>query len=183
MFDKNFIVHKKNAFSLETCLNAINFFEKRIDLQTIGRANDTINFKLKKCLEIYLKRNEYTLFEDSLQKYLKEYIKLYPFINSLDKWDLSPTFKIQKYNPNEAYFITHCENTSKKDCDRVLTWMIYLNDVKNGGHTCFPYQRKKYQPRTGSLLIWPAHFTHPHKGLPSKTEIKYIATGWTSFTE
>ena len=83
MFDKNFILHGKSAFTPKSCEVAINYFEKRVDLQTTGQVGGQIDFDRKKCTEIYLKRKEYTLFENTLQKYLKEYIKEYPFINNL----------------------------------------------------------------------------------------------------
>ena len=66
---------------------------------------------------------------------------------------------------------------------RILAWMIYLNDVTDGGHTAFPTQNKKFQPRRGDVLIWPAYFTHPHRGIVSKTQTKYIITGWYNFKE
>ena len=56
--------------------------------------------------------------------------------------------------------------------------MIYLNDVTEGGYTEFPSQNKLFQPRTGDILIWPAFWTHPHRGITSKTQTKYIITGW-----
>ena len=86
--------------------------------------------------------------------------------------------------PSEGYFVYHCENSGpEKDIvNRVLAWMIYLNDVTDGGHTEFLNQKKKYQPRTGDVLIWPAYFTHTHRGITSKSQTKYIATGWFNFT-
>ena len=66
---------------------------------------------------------------------------------------------------------------------RILAWMIYLNDVTDGGHTAFPTQNKKFQPRRGDVLSWPAYFTHPHRGIVSKTQTKYIITGWYNFKE
>ena len=59
--------------------------------------------------------------------------------------------------------------------------MIYLNDVTDGGYTEFPNQKKKYQPRAGDILIWPAYFTHPHNGIVSKKNKKYIVTGWCGY--
>ena len=35
--------------------------------------------------------------------------------------------------------------------------------------------------KTGSTLIWPATWTHTHKGVISKTQTKYIITGWYSY--
>ena len=59
--------------------------------------------------------------------------------------------------------------------------MIYLNDVTEGGHTNFPNQKRKFQPRRGDILMWPAYFTHTHQGLVSKTQTKYIASGWCTY--
>ena len=59
--------------------------------------------------------------------------------------------------------------------------MFYLNNVYDEGYTEFPNQEKKFQPREGDCLIWPAYFTHTHKGIVSKTETKYIVTGWFSY--
>ena len=65
----------------------------------------------------------------------------------------------------------------------MLAWMIYLNDVTDGGYTEFPCQDKKIQPRAGDALVWPAFFTHAHKGITSKTQTKYIVTGWCEYLE
>ena len=56
--------------------------------------------------------------------------------------------------------------------------MLYLNTVKDKGGTEFPYQQKIFSAIKGDLLIWPSDFTHPHRGIVSPTEEKYIATGW-----
>ena len=55
--------------------------------------------------------------------------------------------------------------------------MLYLNNVKNGG-TEWKYQELKTEAVSGDLVIWPASFTHTHRGIISKTDEKYIATGW-----
>ena len=34
----------------------------------------------------------------------------------------------------------------------------------------------------GRCVIWPAFFTHTHRGIVSKTETKYIATGWFQYS-
>ena len=56
--------------------------------------------------------------------------------------------------------------------------MAYLNTVKDGGGTEFPFQNKIFSANKGDLIVWPAGFTHPHKGIVSLTEEKYIVTGW-----
>ena len=56
--------------------------------------------------------------------------------------------------------------------------MLYLNTVNDKGGTEFPFQNKIFFAKKGRLIIWPAEFTHPHKGIISPTEEKYIVTGW-----
>ena len=60
---------------------------------------------------------------------------------------------------------------------RALVYMTYLNDVSNGG-TEFLYQEFKTEARKGLTLIWPAEWTHTHKGIVSPDKEKYIITGW-----
>ena len=59
--------------------------------------------------------------------------------------------------------------------------MIYLNDVEEGGETEFLYQSIRVAPKAGTLLIWPAGFTHTHRGNPPLSGDKYIATGWVQY--
>ena len=55
--------------------------------------------------------------------------------------------------------------------------MTYLNTCKAAG-TMFYYQNKTFKCKKGDTLIWPAAWTHTHKGQISTTETKYIITGW-----
>ena len=61
--------------------------------------------------------------------------------------------------------------------------MTYLNDVTDGGETDFFYQRIKIPPKKGLTVIWPADWTYTHRGIPSKTQDKFIVTGWFNYTE
>ena len=37
---------------------------------------------------------------------------------------------------------------------------------------------KVIKAKEGKLVIWPSDFTHPHRGIVSLDEEKYIVTGW-----
>jgi hypothetical protein len=93
----------------------------------------------------------------------------------------SYSFKMQKTNLREGYHIWHYESGNRECCQRLLTWMLYLNDVEEGGETEFLYQSMRVKPKQGTLLIWPAAFTHTHRGNPPLSNAKYIVTGWTEF--
>ena len=59
--------------------------------------------------------------------------------------------------------------------------MMYLNDIDDEGGTEFFYQKRKVKPKKGRIVIWPADWTHTHRGVTSMTQEKYIVTGWYSF--
>lgn len=89
--------------------------------------------------------------------------------------------KLQRTPPRGGYHIWHCEqfDSSPEVAGRVLAWTIYLNDVPyNEGETEFLWQGLRVNPKTGRCAIWPAAFTHQHRGNPVYTHDKYIATGW-----
>ena len=40
------------------------------------------------------------------------------------------------------------------------------------------HQKVIIKPRAGDFYIWPAGWTHMHRGINAPKEIKYIITGW-----
>jgi hypothetical protein len=93
------------------------------------------------------------------------------------------SINIQKYDADQGgYPYWHCEQYPKLDqgeaLHRALLWTIYLNDDFDAGETEFLYQQRKVAPRTGSLLLAPAAFTHTHRGNRPAGGNKYIATSW-----
>ena len=91
--------------------------------------------------------------------------------------------KVQKYDHTRGggYYQFHSEQGDKDESylRRLLTYTVYLNDVPEGeGETEFLNQGFRYQPCKGDLVIFPAFFTHTHRGNPVYTTDKYIATGW-----
>tara|TARA_R100000008_G_C3487241_1_gene116865 strand:+ start:44 stop:628 length:585 start_codon:yes stop_codon:yes gene_type:complete len=193
MFNKkDHILHKRGLLSQKDCDFFIEWFEERKDLHVRGTTGGE-KFEVpnkKQDTEIILNKSKdfSWIFSHYLKCGIEEYIKKFPFSNRVGPWGADSVYKIQRYYPGEAYFVTHCENSGPVIGEptilrRILAWMIYLNDVTDGGETEFPSQNKKFQPRRGDLLIWPAYFTHPHHGIVSKTQTKYIITGWYMFKD
>jgi hypothetical protein len=89
--------------------------------------------------------------------------------------------KVQQTKIGQCYHVWHYESANRESCNRLLTHIIYLNDVDEGGETEFLYGIKRYKPKAGTLLIFPAAFTHTHRGNPPLSNDKYIITGWTEF--
>lgn len=138
----------------------------------------------------YWRINDWNLDKELVKEYEKELINVenkyrqkFKWINEGTKWGLMSPYNFQKYNPGHAYNPVHIEEGGPKDnkYQRILAFMTYLNDVEFGGETEFIHQNVKIKPRKGLTLIWPAGWTHPHKGIPANNETKYIVTGWFSY--
>ena len=114
---------------------------------------------------------------------------MFNFIDYLENWSflkgkwgnmyIGP-FNIQKYHIGGHYNTWHSERENLASSHRVLAWMTYLNDVESGGHTDFLHYDLSLKPEKGKTVIWPAEWTHAHRGNPVESE-KYIITGWFHF--
>ena len=61
---------------------------------------------------------------------------------------------------------------------RAFVVQLYLNDIEEGGETEFLYIGKRIPARAGRLIIFPAGFTHAHRGNPPLGQTKYICSSW-----
>lgn len=144
----------------------------------------------------YLRRYPYTVIAPLMLQYGKPLRRLDARdIETMDEATLSSmvqnvlrpgTINLQRYTADQGgYPYWHCETFPRDaDCEtlhRQLLWTVYLNDDFSEGETEFFYQQRKVVPRTGSLLIAPAGFTHTHRGNQPRGGDKYIATSWILF--
>jgi len=80
----------------------------------------------------------------------------------------------------EAYH-NHCLSSGQ----RTWTFMIYLNDVEEGGETDFPTLKQTFTPQKGMAVVWKnsngtgtENSAALHAGLPVKRGRKVIITKW-----
>ena len=92
------------------------------------------------------------------------------------------TPQIQYYKPKGGYKEWHSDATFTGNSSRCLVYITYLNDVPNGG-TMFRDWKYTTRSQKGNTVIFPAFFTHVHKGQISKKHEKYIITGWLHYTD
>ena len=104
-------------------------------------------------------------------------------MDSVHKMSLNTNIKLQKVGPSQGYHVWHSENDGLETCSRSLFFLMYLNDVEEGGETEFLYQRKRVDPKEGRLVLAPAAWTHQHRGNPTLKGDKYIITGWSHYVE
>lgn len=111
-----------------------------------------------------------------LQSCVNHYCREYNALGSspLTSWSI----KMQETPAGGGYHIYHYERGSFNESARELVWMIYLNEDFDGGETEFFYQKKRIKPSTGTVIIWPAGFTHTHRGNLVLEGTKYVVTGW-----
>lgn len=183
----DFICEIKESIDPIHCKNLIEKFEKTPERHEKGMSGkyeykpevkdstdiyivheDSRNPEWKELLSPFLK-----VLSESIKIYAKKYIGL----RFIDPFRIGQEFNIQRYLPRQGFKKWHSESGGTNHADRKIVWMFYLNDVDDGG-TIFLHQRFKASAKTGSLLIWPADWTHTHKGVISKTKTKYILTGW-----
>ncbi|MDP5118565.1 MAG: 2OG-Fe(II) oxygenase, partial [Prochlorococcaceae cyanobacterium MAG_34] len=94
---------------------------------------------------------------------------------------VNPIFNLQRYAPGEGFKRWHCDWTISDEATepvhRVLAWILYCNDVPEGG-TEFHWQDHHEPVERGKLVIFPAGPSHIHRGRVSEQHSKTIATGW-----
>ena len=117
---------------------------------------------------------------DALYSCYADYLVQWPYLENLGRMNIGP-FNIQRYDAGGHFAQIHCERTSMSNSHRVLAWMTYLNDMPSGGSTCFPHYGLDVQPEKAKTLIWPAEWTHAHRGNVVTEGRKYIVTGWMHF--
>lgn len=186
----NFIGMFKNAYSKEFCEKVIKQYERSVDSgHGLTRLESDSTFSLlKDDTQVFADDIDYIPLREVTKEfnelfwgqYYPIYEQKYSTLKQSDR-HANFSFKIQKTKIGGGYHIWHYESCSREVSNRLLTWMVYLNDVHEGGETEFLYQHMRVKPEQGTLVIWPAAFTHTHRGNPPLSNEKYIVTGWTEF--
>ena len=113
---------------------------------------------------------------DFLRKCFECYVKRYGIeFSGIIHNDI---FKIHKVRKSEGFHLWHYERSTGKDLERLIAYMTYLDIPKEGGETEFLHQSLRIKPIVGRTLIWPAGFTHMHRGNPPLDGEKMYITGW-----
>ena len=168
------------------CTDIIDFYEENSDTASAGTSGNKVddNVKLSTDLTIYpkdLANNKYSIFVeymDFLKRCHEDYIIQFPSLKHMFGKVHCASFNIQKYYEGGHFKKFHMERTSILNSSRIFAWMTYLNNVEKGGHTDFLYYDLSMQPKPGLTMIWPAEWTHAHRGNEVEKGIKYIITGW-----
>ena len=180
----NFIEVYDNVLTLEQCDNIINYIDTCPNIER-GLMGMGVDVSKKDSWDIHNSFGNETdvdrMIHNALSECLKDYKIKNPELDSIGYWGLENRYNLQKYLPGGGYPQPHCEAGFITDAQRVVVWMIYLNTVTDDGGTRFPQYDLTTDAVAGRVVLWPTSWTHFHHGVVSKTQKKYIATGWYSF--
>ena len=186
----DFIGMYQNVFPDGFCSHAISEFERLLSTGSCGNRQDSEGAKktLKQDYHYFLNVRNHSLspfnnhqfmeiFWTGLQNCFDEYCDEYDILRDLNL--KCSSVKMQKTDPGAGYHLWHCEQNIGDQSARCLVYSLYLNDIDDAGETEFLYQKLRIAPKENSIIIWPAAFTHTHRGnLVIGDNYKYIATGW-----
>ena len=166
--------------------NCINMFKKegrRVKPGVIGE--EKIIPELKDSLDCSLEVNEISrlkIWHGEMHDIIDNYIRKFPILKIFEPWGYIEGLNIQYYKPGGGYRKTHCERMGKYNGHRLMAFMTYLTDTKNGG-TKWNYLDWEAPCKKGLTLIWPVDYLYTHTGVISNSDDKMIITGWLGFKD
>jgi hypothetical protein len=185
----NFIELYPNVLSLEDCNLACELMDDIISRPDPGAAcvlsDDASRTDWNIFTDRYgsLKKTEDKILEAVISGWRK-YNKKYSACSRSGYEVFNPGWKFQRSETGGGFHQWHHEQgAGRQSPSRFAVWMIYLNDVETGGNTEFKFQELEVRPTAGTLVIWPAAYTHPHRANPDLVGKKYIATGWFNYPD
>jgi hypothetical protein len=183
----SFLGKYDNALSSYECEILIKQFEESPQLEGhISKdGKSVLDPSVKKCRQLNQPRlSDKSIISNTILPHLisclEKYKKSYLALDYIEPGTFDDAFSFQKYETEEDGFHSwHSEAGGRLTSNRILAWMIYLNNAKSGTEFMdFPTVRAKM----GRCIIWPAAFTHVHRSEPNKG-LKYVISGWISFME
>lgn len=83
--------------------------------------------------------------------------------------------QILRYSPGE-YYEPHTD--AAPNLPRIISALLYLNEVEEGGETEFINFNIKIKPKPGRLVIFPSNYAYQHAALSPKKGTKYVSVFW-----
>tara|TARA_R110001592_G_scaffold8441_1_gene46258 strand:- start:3392 stop:4009 length:618 start_codon:yes stop_codon:yes gene_type:complete len=202
MNSPSFIYTKRNILSPELCKKFINTFNKsedtfegitsNIEYSKINRSKKSTDITFNPSFKDHPQWGELLkpmifLLKQQVKNYQSKYFKIKDEkrkeITSVvpdSHLKIDPYFNMQYYKPGEGFYGWHSERSCIKNTTRILTWMFFLNNVTDGGGTQFYHQNHTEPAEQGKIVIFSSDYFHTHRGEVSKTQDKYILTGWVN---
>jgi hypothetical protein len=197
MDDTGLLYINENSLSKEFCNDLIKYFEidnHRYDGVTASGMRKHIKDTTDLVISRISDRAPWDIYKETLNNELQHNITEYctQLNNNCDNNNCDniynifqstkleiPSMQMQKYDANVGKYVYHNDyqcNFEERQM-RQITFMWYINDVEEGGETEF-WKDQKIKPTAGKLVLFPAHWTYPHRAKMPISGHKYIITGW-----
>ena len=171
-----------------------NFLDKDFCNKIINLMDDSNHFKPNmyknnvECFEVIYNDNEYiiNLLNDKILDIFKIFSELLNItITGVTRIQLRKVFGETKLHTDLAAMdeIKHPYNNTILKSVRALTLVGVLNDNYEGGIYNFPKQEFSIKLETGSIILFPPYWTHPHSVSkitikPNESKYRYIFSCW-----
>ena len=181
-FESDLIRRYRGAFSRDECkeiIEYINFFENNQILEYDKSALELEDHKVVNVTHDYdlgASSKLATMLFPGFKPCVTEYLESISILRS--KKFLLHDLKLKKIPAGGGFHNWHYENGSLSVAARQFVVQLYLNDDFDGGETEFLYQQRREESVAGDIIIFPASYTHTHRGNPPLGGDKYIATSW-----
>jgi prolyl 4-hydroxylase len=175
-----------NFLSLEECSLLIEETEKKLRRSTVSDPTDSStvsNYRTSSTADLHYFNSPYL---NHIDNKIVTFMQLNPF--------LGEAMQAQKYNPGQ-YYKEHCDyffpltkeykTYTEWMGQRTWTFMLYLNDVEEGGETYFKHLKLKIKPKVGTAVFWNNLYKNGipnpktmHEACPPVSGDKYVITKW-----
>ena len=183
--EKNsFICAEDNALPDQLCDEIVAFFEHS-QLKLEGRVIDSagkhvVNTKAKISMDHDLSGETGLGSEIDQELYrlvgraFNTYVDMFGVLKAFSVYDTG--YFLTRYSKDEGFYDWHIDAGNDATINRLFSCLIYLNTVEEGGETEFFYQKVSVKPAKGRLILFPAAWTHLHRGVVPVSGDKYIMT-------
>ncbi len=182
--ENTFICVEDNALPTYLCDGIISFFEeshKKLEGRVIDEKGEhVVNKKAKISMDLDLSGEtgmgsdiDRELFR-IVGRAFNTYVDMFGVLKAFSVYDTG--YFLTKYLKDEGFYDWHIDAGNDATINRLFSCLIYLNTVDYGGETEFFYQKLSVKPIRGRLLLFPAAWTHLHRGIVPVSGDKFIMT-------
>ena len=180
----DFVIVIDDLISKEDCELYIEWIEHYISHSVMLKESDklhdrdhfTMNFNNHHSYDLLSGDNLSLKFLPSISASINDYLNQFSVLGR-ERLLIYDT-KVKKIPIGGGFHNWHYENSGLHTSHRRLVIQLYLNTIEEGGETEFLYINKRIKAHQGRLIIFPAAFTHTHRGNPPIGQDKYIVSTW-----
>jgi len=170
-----------DAIPHELCDSMLEYFEKGESFESMT-SGSKVRKHVRNSLEVNVTENTaevdaiYDIIGEACLQYLDNYK---PFLKTFGatNWE---QLTVLKYPEGDGYYEWHTDSdTVGWKPPRILSVIIYLNDVEEGGATEFKFfDDIKVKPKKGRMAMFPSGWIHHHRGAKPIKGDKSILVTW-----